>query len=154
MGTPDFAVGALEAIIEAGHSVQLVVTQPDKAQGRSKELKPTPVKECALKHNLPIFQPERIKREEAVSVLRQYDADIYVVAAFGQILSKEILEIPKFGCINIHASLLPKYRGAAPIQWSVINGDKVTGITILKSDVGMDDGNMILKREIIRVFSH
>ncbi len=147
MGTPDFAVGALEAIIEAGHSVQLVVTQPDKAQGRSKELKPTPVKECALKHNLPIFQPERIKREEAVSVLRQYDADIYVVAAFGQILSKEILEIPKFGCINIHASLLPKYRGAAPIQWAVIDGEEKTGITIQQMNEGIDTGDILLQKE-------
>ena len=130
MGTPDFAVGALEAVIAAGHNVLLVVTQPDKAQGRSKELKPPAVKVCAMEHNLPVFQPERIKKEEAVNILKQYDADLYVVAAFGQILSKEILDLPKFGCVNIHASLLPKYRGAAPIQWAVIDGEEKTGITI------------------------
>lgn len=147
MGTPDFAVGALEAIINAGHQVLLVVTQPDKAQGRSKELKPTAVKECALKHQLPVFQPEKIKKEEAVSVLKQYDADIYVVAAFGQILSKEILDIAKYGCINIHASLLPKYRGAAPIQWAVIDGEEKTGITIQQMNEGIDTGDILLTRE-------
>lgn len=147
MGTPDFAVGALEAILAAGHNVQLVVTQPDKAQGRSKELKPPAVKVCALSHNLPVFQPEKIKREEAVSVLKQYDADLYVVAAFGQILSKEILDIPKFGCVNIHASLLPKYRGAAPIQWAVINGEEKTGITIQQMNEGVDTGDILLQKE-------
>lgn len=147
MGTPDFAVGALEAILNAGHKVGLVVTQPDKAQGRSKELKPPAVKQCALKHNLPVFQPERIKKEEAVAVLKQYDADLYVVAAFGQILSKEILDIPKFGCINIHASLLPKYRGAAPIQWAVINGEEKTGVTIQQMNEGVDTGDILLQKE-------
>lgn len=147
MGTPDFAVGALEAILDAGHKVGLVVTQPDKAQGRSKELKPPAVKQCALKHNLPVFQPERIKKEEAVAVLKQYDADLYVVAAFGQILSKEILDIPKFGCINIHASLLPKYRGAAPIQWAVINGEEKTGVTIQQMNEGVDTGDILLQKE-------
>lgn len=147
MGTPDFAVGALEAIIKAGHEVQLVVTQPDKAQGRSKELKPPAVKVCAMEHNLPVFQPERIKKEEAVSVLKQYDADLYVVAAFGQILSREILDLPKFGCINIHASLLPKYRGAAPIQWAVIDGEEKTGITIQQMNEGVDTGDILLQKE-------
>ena len=116
MGTPDFSVGALEALIKAGHEICLVVTQPDKPKGRSGAMQFPPVKECAVKYGIPVFQPERIKKPEAVSVLKEYDADIYVVAAFGQLLSQEILDIPKFGCINIHASLLPKYRGASPIQ--------------------------------------
>ena len=149
MGTPDFAVGALEAILEAGHNVELVVTQPDKAQGRSKELKPPAVKVCALEHNLPVFQPEKIKKEEAVAVLKQYNADLYVVAAFGQILSKEILDIPKFGCINIHASLLPKYRGAAPIQWAVIDGEEKTGVTIQQMNEGVDTGDILLQKEYV-----
>ncbi len=147
MGTPDFAVGALEAIIAAGHNIQLVVTQPDKAQGRSKELKPPAVKVCAIEHNLPVFQPEKIKKEEAVAVLKQYEADLYVVAAFGQILSKEILDLPKFGCVNIHASLLPKYRGAAPIQWAVIDGVSKTGITIQQMNEGVDTGDILLQKE-------
>lgn len=149
MGTPDFAVGALEAILAAGHNVQLVVTQPDKAQGRSKELKPPAVKVCAMEHNLPVFQPEKIKKEEAVSVLKQYEADLYVVAAFGQILSREILDLPKFGCVNIHASLLPKYRGAAPIQWAVIDGVEKTGITIQQMNEGVDTGDILLQKEYI-----
>ena len=149
MGTPDFAVGALEAILEAGHNVELVVTQPDKAQGRSKELKPPAVKVCALEHNLPVFQPEKIKKEEAVAVLKQYNADLYVVAAFGQILSKEILDLPKYGCINIHASLLPKYRGAAPIQWAVIDGEEKTGVTIQQMNEGVDTGDILLQKEYV-----
>lgn len=149
MGTPDFAVGALEAILEAGHNVGLVVTQPDKAQGRSKELMPPAVKVCAQKYNLPVFQPERIKKEEAVNVLKQYDADVYVVAAFGQILSKEILDIPKYGCVNIHASLLPKYRGAAPIQWAVIDGEEKTGVTIQQMNEGVDTGDILLQKEYV-----
>lgn len=149
MGTPDFAVGALEAILKAGHKVELVVTQPDKAQGRSKELKPPAVKVCALEHNLPVFQPEKIKKEEAVAVLKQYPADLYVVAAFGQILSKEILDLPKFGCVNIHASLLPKYRGAAPIQWAVIDGEEKTGITIQQMNEGVDTGDILLQKEYV-----
>ncbi len=149
MGTPDFAVGALEAILAAGHNIQLVVTQPDKAQGRSKELKPPAVKVCAMEHNLPVFQPAKIKKEEAVSVLKQYEADLYVVAAFGQILSREILDLPKFGCVNIHASLLPKYRGAAPIQWAVIDGVEKTGITIQQMNEGVDTGDILLQKEYI-----
>ena len=121
MGTPDFAVGALESIIKAGYEVSAVVTQPDRAKGRSKELQMCPVKECALKYNIPVFQPERIKRPEAVEELKKYPADIYVVAAFGQILSQEILDIPKFGCVNIHASLLPEYRGAAAFFSGIIS---------------------------------
>lgn len=148
MGTPDFSVGALEEIIKAGHEVVLVVTQPDKPKGRGKEMAFTPVKECAIAHGIEVFQPRKIREPENVEFLRKYNADIMVVAAFGQILPKSILEMTKYGCINIHASLLPKYRGAAPIQWSVINGDEVTGVTIMKMDEGIDTGDMILKREV------
>lgn len=148
MGTPDFAVGTLEAIIAAGHEVVLVVTQPDKPKGRSGALQYTPVKECALAHNLEVFQPTRIRLEENVEYLRKYDADIMVVAAFGQILPQSILEMKKYGCINVHASILPKYRGAAPIQWAVINGDEVTGVTIQQMDIGVDTGDIILIKEL------
>ena len=148
MGTPDFAVGTLEAIIEAGHEVVLVVTQPDKPKGRSGALQFPPVKECALAHNIEVFQPRKIREEENVEYLRGYNADIIVVAAFGQLLPKSILDMPPFGCINVHASLLPKYRGAAPIQWSILNGDEFTGVTIMRMDVGMDTGDMIAKRQI------
>ena len=148
MGTPDFAVGTLEAIIEAGHEVVLVVTQPDKPKGRSGALQFPPVKECALAHNIEVFQPKKIREAENVEYLKQYNPDMIVVAAFGQILPKSILDIPKYGCINVHASLLPKYRGAAPIQWSILNGDAFTGVTIMRMDVGMDTGDMIAKRQI------
>ncbi|MBQ2705257.1 MAG: methionyl-tRNA formyltransferase [Agathobacter sp.] len=149
MGTPDFAVGTLEEIIKAGHEVALVVTQPDKPRGRSGALQFPPVKECAVAHGIEVFQPRKIREEENVEYLRKYNADIIVVAAFGQLLPKSILEMPKYGCINVHASLLPKYRGAAPIQWSVINGDAVTGVTIMQMDIGMDTGDMIAKREVV-----
>ncbi len=149
MGTPDFAVGTLEEIIKAGHEVVLVVTQPDKPRGRSGALQFPPVKECAVAHDIEVFQPKKIREEENVEYLRRYNADIIVVAAFGQLLPKSILEMPKHGCINVHASLLPKYRGAAPIQWSVINGDAVTGVTIMQMDIGMDTGDMIAKREVV-----
>lgn len=149
MGTPDFAVGTLEEIIKAGHEVALVVTQPDKPRGRSGALQFPPVKECAVAHGIEVFQPKKIREEENVEYLRKYNADIIVVAAFGQLLPKSILEMPKHGCINVHASLLPKYRGAAPIQWSVINGDPVTGVTIMQMDIGMDTGDMIAKREVV-----
>ena len=145
MGTPDFAVGALEALVEAGHQVAAVVTQPDKPKGRGKEMQVTPVKACALKHNIPVFQPVKIKTPEAVEVLKSYEAQLFVVAAFGQILSKEILDMPEFGCINIHASLLPKYRGAAPIQWAIIEGEKETGVTLMQMDEGLDTGDMLAK---------
>lgn len=149
MGTPDFAVGTLEEIIKAGHEVALVVTQPDKPRGRSGALQFPPVKECAVAHGIEVFQPKKIREEENVEYLRKYSADIIVVAAFGQLLPKSILEMPKYGCINVHASLLPKYRGAAPIQWSIINGDAVTGVTIMQMDIGMDTGDMIAKREVV-----
>lgn len=148
MGTPDFAVGALEALIKAGHEITAVVTQPDKAQGRSGKLIASPVKECALSHKLEVFQPVRIKKPEAVAQLRQYEADIYIVAAFGQILSQEILDIPRYGCVNIHASLLPKYRGASPIQTVIINGESKTGVTIMQMDTGIDTGDMLYKKEV------
>lgn len=148
MGTPDFAASALKKIVEAGHEITLVVTQPDKPKGRSGELQVSDVKACALKHGFPVFQPERIKLPENVAYLKNYEADIYVVAAFGQILSQEILDIPKFGCVNIHASLLPKYRGAAPIQQAIIDGEKTTGVTIMQMAAGMDTGDILLQREI------
>lgn len=148
MGTPDFAAGALEALIQKGEEIVLVVTQPDKPKGRSKELVFSPVKECALRHNIPVFQPVKIKEAEAVSKLREYEADIFVVAAFGQIVSKEILDMPKYGCVNIHASLLPKYRGASPIQNVILDGEKQTGITIMQMDEGIDTGDILYKKKI------
>ena len=149
MGTPDFAVGVLEALIEAGYEITCVVTQPDKAQGRSGKLVASPVKQCALAHEIPVFQPVRIKKPEEVAVLKQYEADVYIVAAFGQILSREILDIPKYGCINIHASLLPKYRGASPIQHVIIDGEEKTGVTIMQMDAGLDTGDMLYKKEVV-----
>lgn len=149
MGTPDFAAGALEALIGAGHELIMVITQPDKPKGRSKELQFPPVKECALRHNIPVWQPERIKRKEAVEELRKYKADVFVVAAFGQILSQEILDMPPMGCLNIHASLLPKYRGASPIQNAILKGEKVTGVTIMQMDAGIDTGDMLYKKEVV-----
>ena len=149
MGTPDFSVGTLEALVEAGHEVVLAVTQPDKPKGRGKEMQFTPVKECALKYDIPVFQPGRIREAECIEELRKYGADIMVVVAFGQILPKEILEMTPYGCVNVHASLLPKYRGAAPIQWSIIEGEEVTGVTTMQMDEGLDTGDMLLKTEII-----
>lgn len=148
MGTPEFAVSALEAIIEAGHRVTAVVTQPDKPKGRGKEIQMTPVKKSALAHGIPVFQPVKVRDAEAVETLRKYNADIFVVAAFGQILSEEILNMPQYGCVNIHASLLPKYRGSAPIQWAIINGETVTGVTIMQMDKGIDTGDMLMKSEV------
>ncbi len=149
MGTPDFAVGALEAILKAGHQVAAVVTQPDKPKGRGKEIQMTPVKACAMAHGIPVFQPVKVKEKEAVETLRGYNADIFVVAAFGQLLSEEILSMPEYGCVNIHASLLPKYRGAGPIQWAIINGEEKTGVTIMQMDKGLDTGDMLLKEEVV-----
>ncbi len=148
MGTPDFSVGTLEALIEAGHEVVLVVTQPDKPKGRGKEMQFTPVKACALEHDIPVFQPLKVREAACVEKLREYNADIMVVIAFGQILPKEILELTPYGCVNVHASLLPKYRGAAPLQWSIIDGEEVTGITTMQMDVGLDTGDMLLKVEV------
>lgn len=145
MGTPDFAVGTLEELIKAGHEIIGVVTQPDKPKGRGKTLMPTPVKEVALKHQIPVYQPKKVREKEFTEALRNLSPDVIVVAAFGQIITKEILEIPRFGCINVHASLLPAYRGAAPIQWAVINGEKESGVTIMQMDEGLDTGDMIDK---------
>lgn len=148
MGTPDYAVGALEALIRAGHEITAVVTQPDKAKGRSGSLQPPPVKVCAVEHDIPVFQPERIKRPEAVEQLKTYEADVFIVAAFGQILSQEILDMPTYGCLNIHASLLPKYRGASPIQHVIIDGEEKTGITIMQMDAGIDTGDILYQKEL------
>ena len=148
MGTPDFSVGTLEALVEAGHDVCLAVTQPDKPKGRGKEMQFTPVKEAAVRHGIPVYQPKRVRDAECVEELRKYNADVMVVVAFGQILPKAILEMTPYGCINVHASLLPKYRGAAPIQWAIIEGETVTGVTTMQMDEGLDTGDMILKTEI------
>ena len=149
MGTPDFAVSTLKSLLQSKHDVVLVVTQPDKPRGRGKQVSYSPVKEVALEHDIEVFQPQRIKSEESVEYLRKYNADVMVVVAFGQILSKEILDMPKYGCINVHGSLLPKYRGAAPIQWAVLNGDEISGVTTMKMDEGLDTGNIILKKELV-----
>lgn len=148
MGTPDFAVNPLEKIIECGHEVVLVVTQPDREKGRGREVVFSPVKECALKYDIPVFQPVKIKEAEAVLELKKYDADLFVVAAFGQILSKEILQMPKYGCINVHASLLPRYRGASPIQSVIMDGCEETGVTIMQMDEGLDTGDIISVKSI------
>ncbi|MCI9136738.1 MAG: methionyl-tRNA formyltransferase, partial [Lachnospiraceae bacterium] len=147
--TPDFSVGTLENLIQAGHEIVLVVTQPDKPKGRGRAMQCPPVKEAALSHGLEVYQPKRVREPECVERLREKEADIIVVVAFGQILPKEILETPKYGCVNVHASLLPKYRGASPIQWAVINGEKVTGVTTMRMDEGLDTGDMILKEEVV-----
>lgn len=149
MGTPDFAVGILEEILLAGHEVALVVTQQDKPKGRGKSMQEPPVKTCAVKHGIEVFQPKRIRNEEHVAYLKSYHPDIMIVAAFGQILSEEILNIPKYGCVNVHASLLPKYRGASPIQWAVIHGDAVSGVTTMRMDAGIDTGDMIEQSKVV-----
>ncbi|MDE6025150.1 MAG: methionyl-tRNA formyltransferase [Lachnospiraceae bacterium] len=148
MGTPEFAVSALEAIIEDGHDVVAVITQPDKAKGRSKALVPTPVKVVAMEHDIPVYQPERVRDEAMVNILKEMAPEVIVVAAYGQILPESILNIPAYGCINIHASLLPKYRGAAPIEWAIIDGEKVTGVTTMYMEKGLDTGDMIEKTEV------
>ena len=146
MGTPDFAVPPLHALIEAGYEVAAVVTQPDKPKGRGKTLLPTPVKEEALMHEIPVYQPQKVRNnQEFLETLKEINPDIIIVAAFGQIIPKEVLDLPKYGCINIHASLLPKYRGAAPIQQAVIDGEKESGVTIMQMGEGLDTGDMISK---------
>lgn len=151
MGTPDFAVPSLERLIEDGHEIVAVVTQPDRPQSRGMKMTASPVKECAERHNLPVYQPEKIKKDkEFIEKYKEMKPELAVVVAFGQILSKELLDIPEHGNINVHGSLLPQYRGAAPIQWSVINGDKVTGITTMFMDEGMDTGDMLLK-EVVEI---
>jgi methionyl-tRNA formyltransferase len=147
MGTPQYAAVSLEAILQAGHEVVAVVTQPDRPKGRSAALLFTPVKEIALAHQIPVLTPRRVKHPDVIRELRAFEADIFVVAAYGQILSKEILEIPKMGCYNIHASLLPRYRGASPIQHAILNGDESTGISIMCMDEGIDTGDVVLMKE-------
>ncbi len=149
MGTPDFSVESLKRLKEK-HNVVAVVSQPDKPKGRGKKLVNTPVKQFALDNGIEkIYQPEKIKDEDFVKVLKDLNADLFVVVAYGQLLSEQVLNIPKYGCINVHGSLLPKYRGAAPIQWAIINGEEKTGVTIQYMEKGMDSGDMILKEEII-----
>ena len=146
MGTPDFAVGSLQALCESGkHEILAVVTQPDRPKGRGNKLLQTPVKEYALAQGLTVYQPQKVKTPEFVELLHELQPELIVVAAFGQFLSKEILELPKYGCINVHASLLPKYRGAAPIQYAIIKGEKESGVTIMQMDIGMDTGAMLDK---------
>lgn len=149
MGTPDFAVESLKKIYESGHNVLAVVSQPDRPSGRNMKLTPTPVKEYAESKNIKVYQPEKIRKdEELYETLKRLKPDVIVVVAFGQILPQKILDIPKYGSVNVHGSLLPKYRGAAPIQWAIISGEKVTGITTMYMDAGMDTGDMIQKAEV------
>ncbi|MBP3831647.1 MAG: methionyl-tRNA formyltransferase [Clostridia bacterium] len=149
MGTPDFAEISLEAIYNSGYEIIGVVTNPDKPKGRGMKMIASPVKEFAIQKNLPIYQPLKVRNnEDFINEIKRINPDVICVVAYGKILPKEILEIPKKGCINVHGSLLPKYRGAAPIQWAVLNGDKTTGITTMYMDEGMDTGDMILKQEV------
>lgn len=148
MGTPDFAVGTLKALLDSEYNVQAVFTQPDKPKGRGKAMQMTPVKEVAVEAGIPVHQPRRIREPENLEILKQYNPDVIVVVAFGQIIPEEILNLAPYGCINVHGSLLPKYRGAAPIQWAVIDGEKESGVTTMHMDAGLDTGDMILK-EII-----
>ena len=148
MGTPDFAVPCLESLINAGHEILAVFTQPDKPVGRKQVLTPPDVKVCALKHGLTVYQPASMRDGTAMEIIRGLNPEVMVVAAYGRILPKEMLDYPRFGCINVHGSLLPQYRGAAPIQWSVINGDPETGVTIMQMGEGVDTGDMLLRRAI------
>ena len=148
MGTPDFAEKSLETVYNAGHEILAVVTNPDRPKGRGMKMVASPAKEFAISKELKIYQPEKVRKNiDFIEEIKALEPDVICVVAYGKILPKEILEIPKFGCINVHGSLLPKYRGAAPIQWAVINGEKVTGVTTMYMDVGMDTGDMILKEE-------
>lgn len=149
MGTPDFAEESLKSIDKAGFNILGVVTNPDKPKGRGMKMVSSPVKEYALEKNIPVYQPIKVRNNpEFIEEVRKMNPDVICVVAYGKILPEELLKIPKLGCINVHGSLLPKYRGAAPIQWAVINGDKKTGITTMYMDVGMDTGDMILKKEV------
>ena len=144
MGTPEFAVPSLEALISADYNVVGVFTQPDKPKGRGKKVSFSPIKELALHHNIPVFQPNKM-REDGLPLLKELAPDLCITAAFGQILSQDALDIPKFGTINVHASLLPKHRGSAPVQWAILQGDKTTGVTTMLTDRGIDTGDMLLK---------
>src|SRR3984893_10120384 len=147
LGTPQFAVPTLEAIVAAGHRVLAVFTQPDRPKGRGGELTAPPVKQTALRLGVPVYQPERIRRPESVEQLRQLHPEIMVVVGYGQIIPQSIIDIPPQGIINVHASLLPKYRGAAPIQWAIANGETRTGVTTMRIDAGLDTGGMLMKWE-------
>lgn len=147
MGTPDFAVPALERLVNSSHSVQAVFTQPDRPKGRKMILTPPKVKVCAKKYNIPVYQPESFRDSKPLEIIGEYNPDVIVVAAYGKILPKSVLDAPKYGCVNIHGSLLPKYRGAAPIQQAVLNGDRVTGVTTMLMDVGLDTGDILLTEE-------
>ena len=147
MGTPDFGVPSLQALIKAGHEVVGVFTQPDKPKGRGNKMQQSPVKECALSHGIPVFQPKKI-RLDGVDDLRALQPELCVTAAFGQILSQEILDIPRIGTVNVHSSLLPKYRGAAPVNWAVMEGETVTGVTTMMTDKGLDTGDILLRQEV------
>ncbi len=149
MGTPDFAVGTLKALLASRHEVLAVVTQPDKPKGRGKAMQFTPVKAVAAEAGVPVYQPLRVREEAFIAQLEELNPDVIVVVAFGQMIPKRILEMPKYGCVNVHGSLLPKYRGAAPIQWAVIDGEAVSGVTTMKMDAGLDTGDMLLKREVM-----
>jgi methionyl-tRNA formyltransferase len=148
MGTPDFAVPSLRKLVDLGEQVVAVITQPDRPKGRGQRMAPPPVKLLAAAHGIPVLQPEKVRAPEFVEIVRGLHPDLIVVTAFGQILPKTILEIPRFGCINIHASLLPRYRGAAPINWCIINGETETGVTIMQMDEGLDTGDMLLKKSV------
>ena len=145
MGTPDFAVETLEALIRSEHQIEAVVTQPDKPKGRGKAVQFPPVKEVALREGLTIYQPRKVRDPEFIKILKEKNPDVIVVVAFGQIIPQEIIDLPRYGCINVHGSLLPKYRGAAPIQWAVIDGEKESGVTTMQMDAGLDTGDMLLK---------
>lgn len=147
MGTPEFAEASLQKLLETDHQIVGVFTQPDKPKGRGYKLVAPPVKELALAHNIPVFQPQKMRDGTALDILQELQPDLIAVVAYGKILPKEILELPRYGCINVHGSLLPKYRGAGPIQWSVINGESVTGVTTMYMGEGLDTGDMILKKE-------
>jgi len=148
MGTPEFAVPSLDMLVREGYDIAAVVTQPDKPKGRGKKLAAPPVKEYALKKGIDVLQPEKVKTTDFVNQIRNIEPDLLVTAAYGKILSKELLEVPSLGCINVHASLLPKYRGAAPINWCIINGEKITGVTTMLTDEGMDTGDILLKKQV------
>lgn len=148
MGTPEFAVPCLERLISDGHNVKGVFTQPDKPKGRGHKMQFPPVKECAVDAGLPVYQPLKMKDGEAISILENLNPELIIVVAYGKILPKEILDYPKYGCINMHASILPRYRGAAPIQWSVLNGEKISGVTAMQMDVGLDTGDMLLAKTV------
>ena len=148
MGTPDFAVPVLKALQESEHSVVAVYTQPDSVRGRGKQLQFSPVKEAALLYGIPVLQPEKLRGKEVYEELESFHADVIVVAAYGQILRKKVLEMPRFGCLNVHASLLPKYRGAAPVPWAIIDGEAQTGVTIMQMNEGLDTGDMLKKAAV------